>query len=231
MQCNQFERFLEQQDAAEPLPEPALAHIDICELCRALTADLAAIREAAMGMDAEGIAPPEHIWISLRNQLEAEGIIHEPNTGVATEAAQGIGWWSVLQRPALAGAFLALILVAATSISYQGNSTQMAVHPQFAFTQQASVIPTADNVFKEELLSVNSVNNDAGAAFQRVDAAVADSIHRNLGIVDNLIVLCEKSVREQPGNTMAREYLYGAYQQKAELLATAMDHGTLGGLQ
>ena len=67
--------------------------------------------------------------------------------------------------------------------------------------------------------------------FQRRDAAVTDSIHRNLGIVDNFIVLCEKSVREQPDNEMAREYLYGAYEQKAELLATAMDHGTMGGLQ
>jgi hypothetical protein len=28
---------------------------------------------------------------------------------------------------------------------------------------------------------------------------------------------------------MAREYLYGAYQQKAVLLATAMDHSTLEG--
>ena len=80
MQCNQFERILEQQDA-EPLPEPALAHIAVCEGCRALTADLDAIREMAIGLDAEGIAPPEHIWISLRNQLEAEGIIHEPKFG------------------------------------------------------------------------------------------------------------------------------------------------------
>jgi hypothetical protein len=228
MQCNQFERILEQQDTAAPLPGPALAHIAICEGCRALTADLDAIRKAAMGLDAEGIAPPEHIWISLRNQLEAEGIIHEPNSDVAAAAAPGIGWWSVLQRPALAGAFLALILAAATSISYLGNSTQMAVHPQFVFTQQTSVVPTADNVFKEELLSVDNVS---GPEFRRLDTAVTDSIHRNLGIVDNLIVLCEKSVREQPGNAMAREYLYGAYQQKAELLATAMDHGTMGGLQ
>ena len=46
-------------------------------------------------------------------------------------------------------------------------------------------------------------------------------------MVDNLIVLCEKSVRENPDNPMAREYLYGAYQQKASLLAAAMDRSTL----
>jgi hypothetical protein len=46
-----------------------------------------------------------------------------------------------------------------------------------------------------------------------------------------LIVLCEKSVHEEPDNQMAREYLYGAYQQKAELLATAMNRSVTGGLQ
>jgi len=60
---------------------------------------------------------------------------------------------------------------------------------------------------------------------------VTDSIRRNLEIVDNFIALCEKSVREQPDNQMAREYLYGAYQQKAEVLATAMNRSTTGGLQ
>jgi hypothetical protein len=52
-----------------------------------------------------------------------------------------------------------------------------------------------------------------------------------LQIVDNFIALCEKSVHEQPDNQMAREYLYGAYQQKAELLATATNRSMPGGLQ
>jgi hypothetical protein len=48
-----------------------------------------------------------------------------------------------------------------------------------------------------------------------------------LGIVDNLIAVCEKSMREQPDNPVVRQYLYGAYQQKAVLLATAIDRSTL----
>ena len=66
---------------------------------------------------------------------------------------------------------------------------------------------------------------------QRQDTAVTDSIRRNLQIVDNFIAICEKSVREQPDNELAREYLYGAYQQKAELLATATSYSLTGGLQ
>jgi hypothetical protein len=40
-------------------------------------------------------------------------------------------------------------------------------------------------------------------------------------------VLCEQSVRDNPDNPIAREYLYGAYQQKATLLAAAIDRSTM----
>ncbi len=36
-------------------------------------------------------------------------------------------------------------------------------------------------------------------------------------------------MREQPDNPAVRQYLYGAYQQKAVLLATAIDRSYFGG--
>ena len=87
MQCDQFEQIFEQQDDGA-LPKPALAHMEDCEACRALSADLGAIHDVAMELGAEGIAPPEHVWISLRNQLEAEGLIHDPQAGPQRTSAQ-----------------------------------------------------------------------------------------------------------------------------------------------
>jgi hypothetical protein len=58
---------------------------------------------------------------------------------------------------------------------------------------------------------------------------LASSLRENLGIVDNLIAVCEESVREQPDDPISRDYLYGAYQQKAVLLATATDRSALEG--
>jgi len=225
MLCNKLEQILEQH-ADGPLPEPATSHMTGCEACRALAADLEAIHTVAVGLGVEEIAPPEHVWLSLRNQLEAEGIIHE--AAPAVQSAKH-GWWFAFQRPALAGAFLSFVLVAAGMIITLGNSTQMAVHPTVPPQQQeASAVPSAENVFKAELLTVGNQNT---LGFQTHDAAVTDSIRRNLNIVDNFIAMCKKNVREQPENEMAREYLYGAYEQKAELLATAMDRSTMGGLQ
>jgi hypothetical protein len=228
MQCNELEQILEQQ-ADGPMPELATAHINGCRACSALTEDFKAIQMLAMELGSDEIAPPEQVWITLRNQLEAEGIIHEL---LHTPQSVRQGWWFAFQRPALAGAFLSFVLVAAGMISIMGNSTQMTqqvkVAPQFESKRVASVVPSAENVFKEELLTVGNQNMPG---FQARDAAVTDSIRRNLNIVDNFIAMCEKDVREQPENEMAREYLYGAYKQKADLLATAMDRSTMGGLQ
>jgi hypothetical protein len=232
MQCEQFEQILEEQDGGA-LPDPAIMHVEACEPCRALLADFGAIRDVALELGAEGIAPPERVWISVRNQLEAEGLIRELTRGLthdpqAAPPSTGAGWWTVFQRPAVAGAFLGLVLAASVTVGYWSNSPQTAMQPQLAAQQETSPVPSADSVFKEEILTVGS---DSIVGLQRQDTAVSDSIRRNLGIVDNFIQVCEKSVREEPDNPMAREYLYGAYQQKAELLATAMNRSIPGGLQ
>ncbi len=225
MQCQQFEQILEQQDDG-PLPEPALVHIDACQACRTLLADFGAIHEVARELGAEEIAPPERVWIALRNQLEAERLIHDPHPQVH---GTSIGWWAPFQRPALAGAFLSLLLAAAVLISNPWGPPQATLHPQLALQQlQRAPIFSTTSVFKEEM---DTVGNDVMPGLQRENAAVTDSIRRNLGVVDNFIAMCEKSVREEPDNEMAREYLYGAYQQKAELLATAMNRSMAGGLQ
>ena len=227
MQCEQFEQMLEQQDEGA-LAKPALDHLETCAACRALSADFAAIHDIALELATEDIAPPERVWISLRNQLEAEGLIHEQQEAPTSASASEPGWWAALQRPAFAGAFLGIVLAAASAVGYLSNAPQTAVQSQFAPQQEISSVPSADSVFKEEVLTVG---NDSIPGLQRQDTAVADSIRRNLQIVDNFIAICEKSVREQPDNQMAREYLYGAYQQKAELLATATNRSMTGGLQ
>ncbi|HKV42772.1 MAG TPA: hypothetical protein VJX67_26475, partial [Blastocatellia bacterium] len=120
MQCGQFEEILEQHDAG-PLPEPALAHLEACEACRALSSDFSVIHEMALKLDVEGIAPPERVWISLRNQLEAEGLIHDASAAPRDSTGVSRGWWTVFQRPAVAGAFLTLVLAAASAVSYLSN--------------------------------------------------------------------------------------------------------------
>jgi hypothetical protein len=227
MTCKQFGRVLEERDG-DALPKAALAHMERCEDCRALWADLNAIRDLGLELGAEMEAPPERVWVSLRNQLEAEGLIREPQEAAKQVESATHAWWSVFQGPAVAGACLGLILAASGALGFLSNAPQVSVQSQISTPQEVSPALAADNVFREEILTAG---NDSIPGFQREDTAVKQSIRRNLQLVDNLIAICEKSVREQPDNQMARDYLYGAYQQKAELLATAMNRGMTGGLQ
>jgi hypothetical protein len=227
MQCEQFEQILEQQETGA-LPKPALDHLETCGSCRTLSADFGAIHDLASELGNEGIVPPERVWISLRNQLEAEGLIHDSQAVPQAARQAGRGWWVFLQRPAFAGGFLGLLLVASATVGYLSNFAPTAVNSKLTVQQEVSVVPAAESVFKEEVLTVA---NDSIPGLQRQDTAVTNSIRRNMQIVDNFIAICEKDVREQPDNQMAREYLYGAYQQKAELLASAMNRSMTGGLQ
>ncbi len=120
--------------------------------------------------------------------------------------------------------FLSLVLVAAGMIS----PVHVTVPPQLESRPEPPLVPSPEDVFKAEMVTVVNQNIPG---FPAHDAAVTDSIRRNLNIVDNFIAMCKNDVREQPENEMAREYLYGAYKQKAELLATAMDRSGMGGLQ
>jgi hypothetical protein len=227
MQCEQFEQLLEQQDEGG-LPKTALAHLESCDVCRALSEDFTAIHDLALELGHDGIAPPERVWISLRNQLEAEGLIKDSPADAPIEPSAKPGWWSVFQLPALASAFLGVVLAAASTVGYLSNLAPKVAQSEFTLQQDITPAPAADSVFKEEMLMVGS---DSIPGLQRQDIAVTASIQRNLRIVDNFIAMCEKSVHEQPDNQMAREYLYGAYQQKAELLATATNRSLTGGLQ
>jgi hypothetical protein len=227
MQCEQFEQVLEQQERGA-LPKTALDHLEACGSCRTLSADFGAIHDLALELGNEGIVPPERVWISLRNQLETEGLIHDSQAMPQAARRAGYGWWVFLQRPAFAGGFLGLLLVASATVGYLSNFAPTTVNSKLTVQQEISVVPAAESVFKEEVLTVA---NDSIPGLQRQDTAVTNSIRRNMQIVDNFIAICEKDVREQPDNQMAREYLYGAYQQKAELLASAMNRSMTGGLQ
>ena len=119
MECKDVEAVLE-QEGLSPLPAAAREHLSDCESCRELLADLSAIVVAAKHIPAEE-NPPERVWVALRTQLEAEGIIREPQF-VPEAAAEP--WWhgfAVLLRPRALAMVSAGILVVAGGLYFSNN--------------------------------------------------------------------------------------------------------------
>src|SRR6266436_9219386 len=115
MQCRDVEFALEQEGLA-PLPEAAQAHVATCSHCREFVADLETIVSIANELPAE-VEPPAHVWVSLRAQLELEGIIKTP---VVPARGERSSWWhglsDLFRSRALAAATVGLLIIAAGAL-------------------------------------------------------------------------------------------------------------------
>jgi hypothetical protein len=203
MQCKEVEVVLE-REGWTPLPDAARDHLAGCSACQNLVEDLTAIVATAHLLPAE-IEPPARVWTSLRAQLEEEGII-KPAAGERTS------WWhgfsDVFRTRALATAAVGILVMAAVALQVD--------HPAPA--------TEARNVYEDAATVLNA--DEANLAQMQLGGSVVDvSLRQNLDIVNKFIADCEQRMKEEPRDDFAREYLTGAYQQKAELLSAMLERG------
>ena len=222
MGCNEFRKQLDAWMDGEHSPE-ARAHVRECGQCRSLVEDMDAIRQTAGVWAAEEVDPPARIWVSLRAQLEQEGLIRdEAPEGEPSLAASPRGWFAgiftAVPRPALAGAYLLALI--AVSVALTGPSAKQ-------LNESRWISGTQDSTGMLDA-RLQTAERDSVSAMAESDPVVTASLHDNLAIVDNYIALCEKSVREEPESEIARDYLYDAYEQKADLLAQMTERGVNG---
>ncbi len=218
MQCRDVEIVVEQEGLAL-LPEAAKAHVANCGYCREFVADFATIVSAANELPAE-VEPPARLWISLRAQLELEGIIKTPLVSAHRERSP---WWhgfhDLFRNRALATATVGLLIVAAGVLQLRqapdpSSETLVSVAGpawQIPFAQTAKVL----NEQEIDLRNMQPVST----------SAVDDTFRQNLQQVNDFIADCERRLNAEPQDELAREYLSNAYQQKAELLSAMMDRG------
>ncbi|HEY4838797.1 MAG TPA: hypothetical protein VIH72_09325 [Candidatus Acidoferrales bacterium] len=215
MQCREFESVLEQA-SEQPMPAEATAHLKQCENCRSLTADLEAITAMARELSVPDEEPPARIWTQLRAQLVEEGIIRTPELQHAEPARTGwfAGALSWMRRPVMVAAYAAvMVLVAGVTWLHYQNVDDPNQFPASAVTAQ-------NNLNKLEAQTMGDL--------QTIDPDANVKLRADLKIVNDFIAVCEKAVREQPKDETARQYLYGAYQQKSQLLAAATEHSWTG---
>lgn len=219
MQCKELELelVLEQEDFAR-LPENARAHVAGCGFCQGLIADLTAITGVARQFPAE-VEPPSHIWTSLRVQLESEGIITTASAEQIGLLAASKRWWDSLSilfgARALVTAALGVLIVTGVVLQRQhifDRRPVQSIGPRNFYGDTSAVLRNDEAKLPKIKLAANA-------------STVDHSLRKNLDIVNNFIADCEQRVKDEPQDDLARDYLSGAYQQKAELLSTMMERG------
>ena len=223
MQCNDVEHAIEESGLLQ-LPEAARAHVVSCPSCAALIEDFAAIVTTAGQIPAE-VEPPARVWVSLRAQLEAEGIIRQPKVPRVDVAAERAPWWygfrQLFSGRVLATASLALLIVAAGSYRY--------LRQPVAPNGPIASAPAQPEPFADTALTLDQEEQSLGpiqpASTLGTVSSVDSSLRENLTTVNAFIKECRKRLAEDPHDQMARDYLSTAYQQKAEILAAMMERG------
>jgi hypothetical protein len=212
MGCREFLDQLDSWMEGGQRPD-ARAHLSGCPDCRGIAEDLGAITTVAHSM-AEEAEPPGHLWNSIRAQLEQEGMIREPRGAEIAAPRNSRFAWFALPKYALTG--VSLVALVTAGVALRGPLTRRMNDYRWMRGTQDSTSSLSASLDSVEHATVASISSNP---------AVAAALHKNLDIVDNYITLCEKSVREDPQSEMARDFLYDAYQQKANLLAQMNEQG------
>ena len=257
MQCNEFAQVLEQQGIS-PLPTVAQEHLASCSACQDFYADLGSIVALAGELPAES-DPPQRVWVSLRAQLEAEGLIKEPlvvTANSSSEWLQNLRAWFTPRSLATVGAGLALAVaaflqlhkpntpVAAPALVAEQQAQQAVPQqvspqvqqpapkapaqiaaPNLQAPEPVLAPPPSGDVYYARSAALNQAETDASSSNLAGNPALDEALRKNLNTVNGFIAECEAHLKKHPQDTLAREYLNSAYQQKAELLAAILDSG------
>jgi hypothetical protein len=188
MDCLEFQhRLPELLDSGRKVEmEP---HARECAACAGLVADLTAIANEASNLPL--LDPPDRLWVNLRRQLQAEGLIQEPASAGGVLLPERRPWFSLRWATAVAAVVLAVggfQVMHQTPVAPPANSTVAEFEPEDAAVLAAveRTSPRAKPVYEKNLRQVNA------------------SIHE-----------ARRLVKERPGDREAQGYLRDAYAQKA----------------
>ncbi len=196
--------------------EAVAAHLETCEACRALVADLERVRDAARTLGP--LSPPDHIWLEVAGQIRL-GDKPSPATVVAAPAA-----------PARSSAWqwigLAAALVLVTLVSY------LAMHLRTPTTDtgsNAAVTGSVESVTQELSLALEhydkaiaqlealAKNNDG-----TIDPVTAATLQKNLVVIDKAIADSRAALASEPQSQPAFDSLIEALRRKVGVLQTTV---------
>jgi hypothetical protein len=211
MQCSELELVFEQEGLA-PLSAEARQHLSQCSACKHFVEDVTTIVALAHELPAD-VEPPEHVWVSIREQLVLEGTVRE-----FSEGKEAASWWQsfaeLFRNRALATATLAAVLGVAGLSLYRTPPEMTSEIQNDPYSSTVSMLSAQEH-------DLTNMQLASTASTSAVDA----SLRENLQQVDDFIADCERHVKEEPSDELTREYLTNAYQQKAALLSAMMDRG------
>ncbi len=216
--CLQFDLNLPAYLEGENRPE-VVRHAQQCPFCGVVLADLQLLRSQSVEVLLED--PPVRVWANIRATLEAEGVFREPATG-------WLSWFpqtGLLRYAAPVAALASMVLVGTLLLVRPPSSTP--VPNSISSSAPGNIASTVAPLVAADLRleeAVREMEKSYKSRETSIDPVVHASYQKGLDSLDNSIRECKESVDKEPGDTLAREYLATAYQQKAAVLSAALEY-------
>ena len=184
-------------------------HLAGCASCRALAADLRALRTAARTL--EPIDPPAHVWQAVRARVEQEAPARASlleRLGFSTS-----GWQSVLQP---LGAAAALVLVVSGLAWMSGRLTEQSQPAQTAAAGGELVeFQLAEAEYTE---AIDRLEEATQSASPQLDTATTEALRASIDDIDVAIGDARDALAREPGDAVSQESLLDALSSKVALL-------------
>jgi hypothetical protein len=189
-------------------------HLDQCDDCRALAADLQKIRAAAAALDP--VRPPDHVWTRIAHQLQQEGrLTAAPAPRQRYTALLAIAATLVI---AIASALFMLRELGPVPVEPQADAPAAAGgnaasdDPVQRITNDLTV---AEKHYQSAIDQLEAVaRSDDGT----IDPQTAAILQKNLQVIDQAIAESRSALQNEPQSAPARDSLFEALRRKVNLL-------------
>lgn len=220
MECTQYRQSIHElvDGTLGPIRRAELEqHLDICDACRQLAADLGYVRD--LGESLDRLEPPAGVWMQVAGHLRREGRV--------AAAAPPV----VRRHAALLALAAALVLAVTASLVFllrdgdpqapgqapagqAGNAA--AEDPVQAIAEEIRLAEQHQQNAIAMLEEMARVDRESGA--NTLDPDTAAALQKSLMVIDQAISESRAALRDEPQSEPARESLFEALQRKVALL-------------
>ena len=196
-------------------------HLESCDRCRALAADLQEIVRTAKSLDE--ITPPARVWTSLSAQLRAERGMTPPASTLVRHRSVAL----LAIAAALVLAVGASLFLLRTSPVPPAASSTASTAPEPATAQSPAPAPgnaAPDDPVQSVVIELAATEKqfqrlvEASEASNSVDQKTAAAMQKNLQVMNEAINETRKALDADPQNAPARASLYEVLKQKIQFL-------------
>lgn len=226
--CRRFDALLADWPVAESNPWLE-QHAGRCPSCRSLFSDIQRIVSASRSLPEPEFNPPSYFWNPIREQLIAEGVIREKGQWLRRWLPV---WYRPMPAPGFVGALTVVIVLAGLVAWGPSSGKRDGVSPvsvaEGGITEtEVATLPTPVSIAQAQILPAIY---EMEKSFREQTAGLPPEATATelmcMTTVDRAIEECQKIVDEEPGNVLAQEQLYEAYEQKMALLSAAIEWNT-----